>query len=96
MTSITFLALFSFYGLVRSHLFMGNPPPFRWSEVTDIGELVMPLNGASGFGQQPFPCKGHHMDINGPSGQPRVTWKAGELVTVQWVFPSSCGTAIDL
>ncbi|KAK3065025.1 hypothetical protein LTS18_013210 [Coniosporium uncinatum] len=50
---------------------MGNPPPFRWGETKDIVELVMPLNGApQGYSQQPFPCKGHHVQPNGTLAEP--------------------------
>lgn len=75
------LSLFAFP--VASHLFMGNPPPFRW-ETAPIEQLVMPLNGDYlSYGQQPFPCKGHHVDITTDSGAPVATWVAGQNVTIQ-------------
>jgi hypothetical protein len=68
---------------VHCHVFMGNPPPFRWGEVS-IDELIMPMNGLPGvYGQQPFPCKGHHLAIDGPEGSPRATWTAGQKATIQ-------------
>lgn len=71
---------------VRCHLFVGNPPPFRAHE--DISQLIMPLNGDpnEGFGQQPFPCKGHHIDLDGPKGQPVAEWRAGQNVTFSYVL----------
>jgi len=65
------------------HLFMGSPPPFRWT-TAPIEELVMPLNGDySLYGQQPFPCKGHHVDIKTEAGGPTAIWSAGQNVTIQ-------------
>lgn len=65
------------------HLFMGNPSPFRWRTVP-IDELIMPVNGEyPTYGQQPFPCKGHHVDINTVAGAPVATWTAGQNVTIQ-------------
>jgi hypothetical protein len=71
------------YGGVHGHLFVGNPPPFRANE--DISLLIMPLNGDphenSPVGQQPFPCKGYHKDLDGPGGKPVAQWKPGQSVT---------------
>lgn len=65
------------------HLFMGNPPPFRW-DTAPIDELIMPLNGEYPmYGQQPFPCKGHQVDIDTDAGAPVATWTAGQNVTIQ-------------
>ncbi|EON65846.1 hypothetical protein W97_05088 [Coniosporium apollinis CBS 100218] len=90
------LTIGTLLGLAQSHMFMGNPPPFRWREVQDIEELGMPLNGFPGrYGQQPFPCKGHHLDIDGPGGIPGATWRAGELVTIQ-LFDSTNTTGATM
>ncbi|KAK3044151.1 hypothetical protein LTS18_002042, partial [Coniosporium uncinatum] len=63
--------LLTLFTAVECHLFMGNPAPFRWGETKDIVELVMPLNGApQGYSQQPFPCKGHHVQPNGTLAEP--------------------------
>ncbi|KAK3081712.1 hypothetical protein LTS18_003563 [Coniosporium uncinatum] len=76
--------LLTLFATVECHLFMGNPPPFRWGETKNIVELVMPLNGApQGYSQQPFPCKGHHVQPNGTLAEPSVTWSAGQTVTFQ-------------
>ncbi|KAK3063714.1 hypothetical protein LTS18_013363 [Coniosporium uncinatum] len=76
--------LLTLFTAVECHLFMGNPPPFRWGETKDIVELVMPLNGApQGYPQQPFPCKGHHVQPSGTLAEPSVTWSAGQTVTFQ-------------
>ncbi len=68
---------------VNSHLFVGNPPPFRAHQ--DISLLIMPLNGDPNavppIGQQPFPCKGYHVDLDGPGGEPVARWSAGQSVT---------------
>ncbi|KAK3064349.1 hypothetical protein LTS18_007999, partial [Coniosporium uncinatum] len=76
--------LLALFATVECHLFMSNPPPFRWGETKDIVELVMPLNGApQGYSQQPFPCKGHHVQPDGTLAEPSVTWSAGQTVTFQ-------------
>ncbi len=67
---------------VRSHLFVDYPAPFQAHE--DISQLIMPLNEDSylRIGQQPFPCKDHHKDLEGSGGQPVVEWKSGQKVTI--------------
>ncbi|KAK3061595.1 hypothetical protein LTS18_005853 [Coniosporium uncinatum] len=76
--------LLTLFTAVECHLFMGNPPSFRWGETKDIVELVVPLNGVpQGYSQQPFPCKGHHVQPNGTLAEPSVTWSAGQTVTFQ-------------
>ena len=74
------LLFIAFFGYAHSHLFVGNPPPFRAHG--DISQLIMPLNGDhnQGIGQQPFPCKGHHVDLDGPGGNPVAVWTAGQEV----------------
>jgi hypothetical protein len=71
------------HGRAYGHLFVGNPPPFRAHD--DISLLIMPLNGDPNenppIGQQPFPCKGYHADLDGPGGNPVAQWKAGQTVT---------------
>ena len=54
--------------------------------------MIMPLNGdaTSGTGQQPFPCKGHHLHIDGPQGSPVATWQAGETVTCMELRHKGC------
>lgn len=66
---------------VDGHLFVGDPPPFCAHE--DISQLIMPLNGDRNqeIGQQPFPCKGHHTDLDGPGGEPVAQWRTGQDVT---------------
>jgi hypothetical protein len=70
---------------VKGHLFVGNPPPFRANQ--DITLLIMPLNGdpSRSIGQQPFPCKGYHVDLDGPGGEPVAQWNAGQSVTFSYV-----------
>jgi hypothetical protein len=72
---------------VNGHLFVGNPPPFRAHQ--DISLLIMPLNGDPNavppISQQPFPCKGHHVDLDGPQGDPVARWSAGQRVTFSYV-----------
>ncbi|PVH70820.1 lytic polysaccharide monooxygenase, partial [Cadophora sp. DSE1049] len=84
------------------HLFVGNPPPLRWHQ--DITLLIMPLNGDPNafppIGQQPFPCKGFHADIDGPGGDPVASWTAGQDVTFSYVLQSahsggSCQVALS-
>ena len=84
MAASIILALLSIFHLTQSHLFMGNPPPFRWSEFTDTTQLVMPMNGIGIYGQQPFPCKGHHIGNNEAADEPGVTWQAGQNVIFQY------------
>jgi hypothetical protein len=86
------VSIFLFIDPLWAHLFMGNPPTFRWG--VEIDKLIMPLNGDEnhqglGWGQQPFPCKGFHRDS--PQTNSQVQWKAGELVTIQLVQPAQTG-----
>jgi hypothetical protein len=53
-----------------------------------VEKLIMPMNGDPNYqgpewGQQPFPCKGHHRSSTPP--QPQTTWHAGSRVTFQYV-----------
>jgi hypothetical protein len=48
----------------------------------------MPMNGdphyqGAEWGQQPFPCKGHHR--GSVHTEPQTTWHAGSRVTFQYV-----------
>ena len=83
-------------GSVDCHLFVGNPPPLRWHQ--DITLLIMPLNGDPHayppLGQQSFPCKGFHADIDGPGGDPVASWTAGQDVTFSYVL--RCNGALTL
>ena len=83
---IVSLYVLSFYR-VYGHLFVGNPPPFRAQE--DITLLIMPLNGDPNanpsVGQQPFPCKGYQVDLDGPGGEPVAHWNAGQSVTFSYI-----------
>lgn len=75
---------FALYALpfcgVYGHLFVGKPPPFRAQD--DITRLIMPLNGDGNasppIGQQPFPCKGYHVGLDGAAV---AQWNAGQSVT---------------
>jgi hypothetical protein len=75
------------FGGVYGHLFVGYPAPFRADQ--DISLLIMPLNGdltaTPPVGQMPFPCKGYHVDLHGPSGESVAKWKAGQDVTFSYV-----------
>ena len=64
----------------NAHVFVGNPLPYQWD--LDIDRLIMPMNGDPNhqWGQQPFPCKGHHL---GNSSMPLVRWRPGDEVTIQ-------------
>lgn len=78
-----FLCLY-FSFVVSAHVFMGNPAPLQWN--IEIDKLVMPMNGdpnhlAPAWGQQPFPCKGHHHTAS--YAQPQTTWHTGTNVTFQ-------------
>ena len=78
------LSLFLLSSLINAHVFVGNPPPFRWD--LEIDKLIMPLNGDPNhegpeWGQQPFPCKGYHRD--GHDMRPQVTWYSGQEATFQ-------------
>lgn len=69
---------------VLAHVFMGNPATFRWTN--EIDKLIMPMNGdpnhqGKEWGQQPFPCKGYHVDL--AQTEPAVVWNAGDTVTIQ-------------
>lgn len=78
-----------FFGLylafiASAHVFMGNPAPLQWN--IEIDKLVMPMNGdpnhlGPAWGQQLFPCKGHHHNIS--HVPPQTTWHTGTNVTFQ-------------
>lgn len=77
-------------GLVRPHVFVGEPAPFQWD--LQVTKLIMPMNGDSNYqgpdwGQQPFPCKGHHR--NGTRKGVHATWYTGSRVTFQCVTLNS-------
>ncbi len=72
--------------LVSPHVFVGDPAPFQWD--LPIEKLIMPMNGdphyqGAEWGQQPFPCKGHHR--GSVHTEPQTTWHAGSRVTFQYV-----------
>jgi hypothetical protein len=72
--------------LVSPHVFVGKPAPFQWD--LQVGKLIMPMNGDPNYqgqewGQQPFPCKGHHREST--RTEPQITWHAGSRVTFQYV-----------
>jgi hypothetical protein len=79
--------VFILYRRAYSHLFVGNPPPFRVDK--DVTFLIMPLNGDPNatppVGQQPFPCKGYQVDLDGAGGEPVAQWAAGQDVTFSHV-----------
>jgi hypothetical protein len=79
--------LFVIYSRSYGHLYVGNPPPFRVDE--DVTFLIMPLNGdpnaSPPVGQQPFPCKGYQVDLDGAGGEPVAQWTAGQDVTFSYV-----------
>lgn len=83
-------------GSASCHLFVGYPPPLRWHQ--DITLLIMPLNGDPNayppIGQQSFPCKGFHADIDGPEGDPVASWTVGQDVTFSYVL--RCNGALTL
>ena len=78
---------FVIYSRAYGHLYVGDPPPFRVDE--DVTFLIMPLNGdpnaSPPVGQQPFPCKGYQVDLDGPGGEPVAQWAAGQDVTFSYV-----------
>jgi hypothetical protein len=67
---------------------MSNPLLFRVDE--DVTFLIMPLNGdpnaSPPVGQQPFPCKGYQVDLDGAGGEPVAQWTAGQDVTFSYVI----------
>ncbi|CAN9198569.1 unnamed protein product [Alternaria alternata] len=70
--------------LVSPHVFVGEPAPFQWD--LPVEKLIMPMNGDPNYqgpewGQQPFPCKGHHR-ASTPS-EPQTTWHVGSRATFQ-------------
>ncbi|CAI9636439.1 unnamed protein product [Alternaria burnsii] len=70
--------------LVSPHVFVGEPAPFQWD--LPVEKLIMPMNGDPNYqgpewGQQPFPCKGHHRASTPP--QPQTTWHIGSKATFQ-------------
>jgi hypothetical protein len=72
--------------LVSPHVFVGEPAPFQWD--LPVEKLIMPMNGDPNYqgpewGQQPFPCKGHHRGSTPPEAQ--TTWHVGSRVTFQYV-----------
>jgi hypothetical protein len=76
--------------LVNSHAFVGQPAPFQWD--LQVEKLIMPMNGDPNYeglewGQQPFPCKGHHR--GSIPLEPQTIWHAGSRVTFQYVSLNS-------
>ncbi|CAN9183788.1 unnamed protein product [Alternaria alternata] len=70
--------------LVSPHVFVGEPAPFQWD--LPVEKLIMPMNGDPNYqgpewGQQPFPCKGHHRASTPP--EPQTTWHVGSRATFQ-------------
>lgn len=79
-------------GLVHSHVFVGEPAPFQWD--LQVTKLIMPMNGDPNYqglewGQQPFPCKGHHRDGIRKETHTITTWYTGSTVTFQYVSLNS-------
>ncbi|KAF5843942.1 hypothetical protein GGP41_010755, partial [Bipolaris sorokiniana] len=87
---------FVLFAMVRSHVFVGKPAPFRWD--SQVTKLIMPLNGdpnyqGPGWGQQPFPCKGYHRDVT--YHEAHATWYTGSTVTFQ-VYDSTNTTGASM
>jgi len=72
MAASIIITLLSIFYLTQSHLFIGNSPPFRWSEFTNTTQLVMPMNGIRIYSQQPFLYKGHYISNNEAANKLRV------------------------
>ncbi|KAJ6280866.1 hypothetical protein J3E71DRAFT_360386 [Bipolaris maydis] len=85
-------------GLVRPHVFVGDPAPFQWD--LQVTKLTMPMNGDKNYqgpewGQQPFPCKGHHRDGTRKETYTTTTWYTGSRVTFQ-IYDSTNTTGASM
>jgi LysM repeat protein len=92
MTYIKLLPILAFVALVRGHMEMSFPPPFR-SKVNPFANpstvdysMTAPLSGAAGF-----PCKGYQSDLGTPAGASVVTWNQGAAVNISIAGSASHG-----
>jgi LysM repeat protein len=83
MTYIELLSILAFVALVRGHMEMSFPPPFRSkvnpfaNQATIDYSMTAPLSGAAAF-----PCKGYQSDLGTPAGASVVTWNQGAAVNI--------------
>lgn len=77
MQYTTVWMILALVAIVRAHVEMVYPPPFRSKHNPHTSDKIDQfLDGPLGYDSQ-FPCKGYHSDLGTPAGAPIATWLAG-------------------
>ncbi|KAH6692461.1 hypothetical protein F5X68DRAFT_58647 [Plectosphaerella plurivora] len=72
------ITLFYFAVGISAHMSMQDPPPINHPKNSFATNANFDYNNPLSPGGSDFPCKGQHLNLDSPAGQPVAEWQAGQ------------------